>query len=441
MYRAGPSLNGWNAFENTISASNVGNLRAAFTGSMSQSDSSITVAGGVVYEEGLGTSSSPPELAAFDASGTTDCSGVVPTCTPLWTATLPAGAGHSTPAVANGVVYVSAGSLYAYDAAGNTNCSGTPKVCTPLWKGQVNSASYSSPNVVNGVVYVGGGGSAMLYTFDAAGSTNCSGTPKVCQPLWQGSTAAGGSQGAISAPAFANGVVYIAAGDGSLYAFDGNGKTNCSGSPVVCTQLWSAHVGGSAPPPQTAPAVANGTVYYANGTLYAFDASGVNGCGGTPKVCSPIWTGAGTAFSSPAVTNSTVYVGEAAFGGQNGVAAFDASGTNGCSGTPKVCDPLWFDSVSGGTVGLGGYSSPTVANGVLYVGGNAYTAGGGLYAFDAAGNTDCSGTPRTCSPLSTYPVGSGIYVFSDITVANATVYVRESTLNGDATNFVALKLP
>jgi outer membrane protein assembly factor BamB len=440
MYRSGPGHTGSAAFESAISVSNVGNLRAAFTGTSAQGDGAPIVAGGVLYLEGFGTSSHAPELAAFDAKGSTDCSG--PSCTPLWTASLPSGTGHATPAVANGVVYVSAGNLYAYDAAGNTNCSGLPKVCTPLWEGLMNStANYSSPDVVNGVVYLGGGGSAMLYTFDASGTTNCSGSPRVCQPLWTGTVASGTNRGAVdSSPAYANGVVYIASGDGNLYAFDGNGKTNCSGSTVVCTQLWSATVGGSAPPPQTAPAVANGTVYYANGTLYAFDASGTEGCSGSPRICSPMWTGAGSAFASPAVTNSTVFVGEATDGAQSGVAAFDASGTNGCTGTPKICQPLWFDSVSG-SVGLGGYSSPTVANGVLYVGGNAFGVGGSLYAFDAEGSANCSGTPKACSPLFTYSLGPPNYVFSDVTIANGTVFVRGAILVSGDTNFVALKLP
>lgn len=438
MYRSGPGHSGTNVFENTISTSNVSTLRMAFSGSSPQSDGAPIVANGVLYLEGLGTSSHAPQLAAFDASGT-HCSGP---CTPLWTATLPSGTGHATPAVANGIVYVSAGNLFAFDATGNTNCSGLPKICRPLWEGQLNAtANYSSPNVVNGVVYLGGGGSSLLYAFDASGTTNCSGSPKVCEPMWTGRAASGANRGAVdSSPAYANGVVYIASADGSLYAFDGNGKTNCSGTPIVCTQLWSATVGGSAAPPQTAPAVANDTVYYANGTLYAFDASGTKDCSGSPKVCNPIWTGAGTAVSSPAVTSSTVFVGEANDGAQSGVAAFDALGTMGCAGTPKVCNPLWFDSVSG-SVGLGGYSSPTVANGVLYIGGNTFGSGGSLYAFDAAGRLGCAGVPMTCAPLFAYSLGSPSYLFSDPTVANGTVFVRGATLIEGDTNFVGLRLP
>ena len=49
---------------------------------------------------------------------------------------------------------VATGSLYAFDAAGTTNCSGTPKTCAPLWTATTGSTT-ASPAVANGVVYVG----------------------------------------------------------------------------------------------------------------------------------------------------------------------------------------------------------------------------------------------------------------------------------------------
>ena len=66
--------------------------------------------------------------------------------------------------MANGVVYIaSAGpashdlpALYAFDANGVTNCSGTPKVCQPLWTAPLSTGDITSrsPIVANGVVYV-----------------------------------------------------------------------------------------------------------------------------------------------------------------------------------------------------------------------------------------------------------------------------------------------
>src|SRR5712692_3958655 len=59
---------------------------------------------------------------------------------------------YSSPAVANGVVYVGSDDdkLYAFKANG----CGQP-TCSPLWTASVGSAIWSSPAVANGVVYVG----------------------------------------------------------------------------------------------------------------------------------------------------------------------------------------------------------------------------------------------------------------------------------------------
>src|SRR5580704_1656540 len=141
----------------------------------------------------------------------------------------------SSPAVVNGVVYIGSvdAKLYAFDAAGNTNCSGTPKTCFPLWTASTGGTIYSSPTVANGIVYIGSQ-DANLYAFDAAGNTNCSGTPKTCSPLWTALT-----DGRIySSAAFSNGVVYVGSQGGNLYAFDAAGATNCSGTPKTCAPLW-----------------------------------------------------------------------------------------------------------------------------------------------------------------------------------------------------------
>jgi outer membrane protein assembly factor BamB len=112
--------------------------------------------------------------------------------------------------------------------------------------------------------------------------------------------------------------------------------------------------------------------------------------------------------SSPAVANGVVYVGS----DDHNLYAFDATGNTNCSGSPKTCSPLWTAPTGGSVV-----SSPAVANGVVYVG----SADNKLYAFDAAGNTNCSGSPTTCQPLWTATtVGP---VFSSPAVANGVVYV------------------
>jgi outer membrane protein assembly factor BamB len=116
-----------------------------------------------------------------------------------WTGTT-GGIESSSPAVANGVVYVGSddGKLYAFDAAGATNCAGSPKTCAPLWTATTGEAVSLSPAVANGVVYVtatdlppGSPAVTRLHAFDAAGSISCLGSPKTCSPLWSVTT--GGS--------------------------------------------------------------------------------------------------------------------------------------------------------------------------------------------------------------------------------------------------------
>jgi hypothetical protein len=61
-------------------------------------------------------------------------------------------------------------------------CSGAPKTYAPLCTYQTTGAMSSSTAVLNGIVYIGDF-FAKVYGLDAAGNTNCSGTPKVCEPL------------------------------------------------------------------------------------------------------------------------------------------------------------------------------------------------------------------------------------------------------------------
>ena len=144
-------------------------------------------------------------LVAFDAAGVQGCSGTPRRCVAIWRAPTDAGdrtpgsggrqavrEGHvqrrgqredgvarfrcrcllhvsatvhaalerageqlrTSPAVANGVVYVRPGTagFAAFDGAGNVGCSGSPKTCTPLvaWN---TTPDVSSPVIAGGVVY------------------------------------------------------------------------------------------------------------------------------------------------------------------------------------------------------------------------------------------------------------------------------------------------
>jgi outer membrane protein assembly factor BamB len=405
QFHNGPTRVGYNAQEHTLSGSNLDLVATAWTGTTGGDVwSSPAVANGVVY-----VGSFDGKLYAYAVG----CDWDGGSCDPLWTADAGAATAthiYSSPAVVNGVVYVGSADykLYAFDANGVTGCTGAPKTCDPLWTSVVTGDTVTgAPAVVNGVVYVGSD-DGKLYAFDAAGVTGCSGTPKTCDPLWTSVVAGGGFD--TSAPAVSNGVVYVGSDDGKLYAFDAAGVTGCSGSPKICDPLWTAALGSI----YSSPAVANGVVYvgsFDDGKLYAFSAAGVTGCSGSPKTCNPLWTGATGGYidtSSPAVANGVVYVGS----NDGKLYAFSAAGVTGCSGSPKTCNPLWT-AVTGDSV----QSSPAVANGVVYVG----SYDNNLYAFDAAGVSHCSGSPKTCSPLRAFATGGSVR--SSPAISNGVVYV------------------
>ncbi len=199
-------------------------------------------------------------------------------CLPLWTG--PTGnLVRSSPSVAGGRVFVGSedSKLYAFDAAGTTGCAGTPKTCAPLWTGAVPAGTDSSPAVANGVVYIGsdtdGSVSGRVNAFDAAGVTNCSGSPRTCQPLWISNTPSLFGRTPISV---VNGVVYVVlavvifSGVGDIWALDASAPaTRCSGTPKVCDPLWTARPSDSGLL-LSAVAVANGFIYAAGRQLHTF---------------------------------------------------------------------------------------------------------------------------------------------------------------------------
>ena len=131
--------------------------------------------------------------------------------------------GSGDTAVANSVA-IRGGA--AFDSKGVTNCSGTPKVCQPLWRGATGSDTTSAASIANGIVYVeardsSAGTPSTLSTFDIGGTINCSGTPKVCQPLWSVDTGGAGlpAPPVLAPPAIANGRVYVGGEDGKLSVF------------------------------------------------------------------------------------------------------------------------------------------------------------------------------------------------------------------------------
>jgi outer membrane protein assembly factor BamB len=348
--------------------------------------------------------------------------------------TYPTNGTPSPPLIANGILYVITNQLYAFDAAGATDCSAAPTSCTPLWTAP--AANSTGMTIANGVVFVTDAEGVQAY--DAAGSTNCSGTPKVCAPLWQTSTNTGSGPGfspGTGSPVVANGVLYVPGyGDGLapnlggalVAAFDTAGSKGCTvynGFGDICVPMWTTTGVPESSSNTGSPAIAGGVIYIANSTLYAFDAAGSTDCSGTPKVCAPLWTAAtsgGATYSAPAVANGTVYV-----GAWNGLLyAFDAAGATNCSvsDNTRTCTPLWT-AIASNSIG----GTPAVANGFVYI----VSEDGTLSAFDAAGSKNCSGTvtAKTCTPLwASASGGSGYDTSSSPAVANGVVYF--SSTNG-----------
>ena len=411
---------GNNTAETTISASNVSHLGVAWTGATGGSTysySSPVVANGVVY-----IGSTDGRLYAYAVG----CKSGGGACSPLWEAVTGASI-VSSPAVDSGVVYVTSRDhkVYAFDAAGSSQCavSGGVKTCLPLWTATTGGEIWGSPAVAGGMLYVGSY-DEKLYAFSLSPFTmlaDCTGIAptRTCKPLWTGAT----SYPIMTAPAVANGLVYVTLGNGKLNAFSTDGVTGCSGvfPNTTCQVRVAADMGD---PLMASPVVAASTgwvtsyVYVVDsiGSLDAYDATGVQECGG--PFCSPIWMGFDTINvieATPAVANGVIYVVSKTTGK---LYAYDANASfkNCRPGNPELldCDPIWT-----ATTGAGIEAAPSVANGVVYVGSDD----GRLYAFDAAGSSHCavSGGKKTCTPLWSHATGAAIY--SSPAVSNGVVYV------------------
>jgi len=345
QFHSGPQHHGDNPTENVLNVSNVAGLQLLWSIPIGTeiSFSSPAVVNGVVYiGAGICCGSAAFYLYAFNAA----------TGKQLWSADTGGGV-TSSPAVADGVVYVVGGDLRAFDAASGkllwkAPASTATAPCSPavangvvyagssdgalqafnaatgqrLWSAPTGGYLHSSPAVANGVVYVGSD-DFKLYAFDAATG----------QSLWAATT----GSWVWESPAVQNGVVYVGSQDNNLYAYDAvSGQT-----------LWSTPSAGT----ESSPAVANGVVYVGGG----FDLNAFNAATGEQLWSTP--TGF-TIDSSPAVANGVVYVGSCDYY----VYAFDA----------ETGQQIWR-----APTGFYVESSPAVANGVVYVGSDD----GNLYAF------------------------------------------------------------
>jgi len=232
---------------------------------------------------------------------------------------------RSSPAISDGIVYVSSYDNYVYALDGATG--------SKLWSFKTGGTVYSSPVVADGVVYIGSQ-DEKFYALNSSTGTQ----------IWNRAFVNGAF---TSSAAVVDGVVYVGGGDGYVYAFNASDgstfwsfKTNCN--------MYSC------------PAVSGGIVYIGSmdlsaGNMYALDAAtGTKIWNYSTGYMNLVW-------SSPAVANGMVYFGS----DERQVLALNA-----VSG-----EKIWNFSTFGLTD-----SSPAVVNGVVYIGCNDYN----LYALNAS---------------------------------------------------------
>jgi outer membrane protein assembly factor BamB len=250
----------------------------------------------------------------------------------------------SSPVVVDGAVYMGTlEGVYKVDAYTGTQ----------IWKTMKISDSVSTPAVSGSMFYVGSFVDYSLFAFRTSDG----------QMVWKYTT----GDYVNSSPVVNGDTVYVGSEDGYLYALDA----------ATGTLRWKFNGGGTPPSDGmgASPIIVNGVVYTScyDGNVFALEAASGN----------LIWNHSTTKlqsiFASPTFSNGVLYIPAG-----SGICALNAG--NG--------EELWKFTV---TYPI--QASPTVAGGVVYVGGND----GNLYALDAQTGTELwrysSGGTIVATPL------------------------------------------
>src|SRR5262249_45190419 len=155
------------------------------------------------------------------------------------------------PAVEHGVVYVAFVRSGPFESPTSSIYALDATTGTVRWSMHDSMNAYSAPAVAEGVIYLSTLGRAVIALDASTGAVR-----------WRFSTGAAAEAPGDAVPAIANGVVYVGFSDGAVDALDaGTGA-----------QHWRFQAG-RAPGGWLLPVVANGTVYVSSGTaLYALTA-------------------------------------------------------------------------------------------------------------------------------------------------------------------------
>ena len=251
----------------------------------------------------------------------------------------------SSPAVGGGLIYATArdGSIFAVDAAsGSRRWRLTTGHDLPLpWGHESGDHFLSSPAYVDGVIVVGSGDGG-IYAVDAATGKR----------RWRAQT-----EGRVRAsPAVANGRVYAGSYDGRVYCFDLTSGVLRWRYETEGVTLKSGSYGFDRRSIQSSPAVDNGVVYVGarDGFLYAIGAD-------DGKLRWRVDHKVSWVITSPAVSERTIFAGSS---DAHFTQALDSSGTERWRFGADV--PVW--------------SSPAVAGDLVYFG----DAAGRVHAVDRA---------------------------------------------------------
>jgi parallel beta-helix repeat protein len=233
---------------------------------------------------------------------------------------------RSSPAISDGVVYITSYDGYVYALDGITG--------TKLWSFKTGGSIETSAVISNGTVFIAAQ-DEKIYALNSTTGTE----------IWSKRIINGYH---TSTPAVADGVVYFGSGNGTICALNASDGSAFWGFRVNCN-------------PFSSPAVVGGVVYIgaidsSSGQMYALDAA----------TGAKIWnfstsTPNNMVYSSPAVVNDVIYFGA---DDRNVYALNAATGTK-----------IWNYYTGALTE-----SSPAVVNGVVYIGAN----NGNLYALDAS---------------------------------------------------------
>ena len=313
----------------------------------------------------------------------------------LWTYTTGAIIAQSSPAVADGIVYIGSEDHNVYALNATTGAL--------IWSYSTGHIVDSSPAVADGVVYVGSVDSK-VYALNASTGTlvwnYTTGNYIQCSPtVAYGKVYVGSSDGKVyalnastgtlvwnyttgswvlSSPAVDGDMVYVGNGYGIVYALNATtGALKWSYETEGWNGVWAS------------PAIDSGIVYVASiqmehSTVYALNAT-------TGTLVWSYYQGMGGIHSSPAVANGVVYIystdyGMYALDATTGALIWSIRGGGESSSSPAVVDGMVFvgsvpfyntvcalNATTGAliwTYATGGKvdSSPAVANGMVFVG-------------------------------------------------------------------------